>query len=124
MLNILKKENAFIITLSVSNIFLVVFYLLSYFQLIQSEESLSFIGEASRWCERISAGVFREPINTLTNLGFMIAGLFILYTVSNESSFNDFSGLNKITILYGVTVVYLGPGSMICLLYTSDAADE
>jgi len=112
LLNILKKENVFIITLSISIIFLVVFYLLSYFQLIQSDESLSFIGEASRWCERISAGVFREPINTLTNLGFMIAGLFILYTVSNESSFNDFSGLNKITILYGVTVVYLGPGSM------------
>ena len=112
MINIFKKDNAFIITLIVSILFLIVFYVLSYFQLIQSEESLSFIGEASRWCERISAGAFREPINTLTNLGFMVAGLYILYTLTNETSFNDFSGLNKITILYGVAVVYLGPGSM------------
>ena len=42
----------------------------------------------------------------------MFAGLFILYKLSNEVSFNEFSGLNKITILYGVAVVYLGPGSM------------
>ena len=82
-------------------------------QLIQSTESLGFIGEASRWCERISAGPFREPINTLSNLGFMVVGLYILFKLSNETSFNDFSGLNKITILYGVAVIYLGPGSML-----------
>ncbi len=112
MKKLLVKENAFIITLCVSILFLVFFYTLSVLQLIQSTESLSFIGEASRWCERVSAGAFREPINTLSNLGFMFAGLFILYKLSNETSFNEFSGLNKITILYGVTVVYLGPGSM------------
>ena len=112
MINIFKKENAFIITLVVSILFLFVFYILSYFQIIQSIESISLIGEASRWCERISDGAFREPVNTLSNLGFMVVGLFILYKLSNETSFNEFSGLNKITILYGVCVVYLGPGSM------------
>ncbi len=112
MNNIFKKENTFLITLIVSILFLLIFYILSYFQIIQSLESISFIGEASRWCERISDGPFREPVNTLSNLGFMIAGLYILYKLSNESSFNEFSGLNKITILYGVCVVYLGPGSM------------
>ena len=112
MINIFKKENAFIITLVVSILFLFVFYILSYFQIIQSIESITLIGEASRWCERVSDGPFREPVNTLSNLGFMVVGLYILYKLSNESSFNDFSGLNKITILYGVCVVYLGPGSM------------
>ena len=112
MINIFKKENAFIITLVVSILFLFVFYILSYFQIIQSIESISLIGEASRWCERVSDGPFREPVNTLSNLGFMVVGLFILYKLSNETSFNEFSGLNKITILYGVCVVYLGPGSM------------
>ena len=92
---------------------MIIFYVLSYLQLIQSTESLGFIGEASRWCERISAGPFREPINTLSNLGFMVVGLYILFKLSNETSFNDFSGLNKITILYGVAVIYLGPGSML-----------
>ena len=112
MNNIFVKENAFIITLGVSIAFLLIFYLLSVFQLIQSPESIALIGEASRWCEWVSDGAFREPINTLSNLGFMVAGLFILYKLTNETSFNEFSGLNKITILYGVAVVYLGPGSM------------
>ena len=112
MINIFKKENAFIITLVVSILFLFVFYILSYFQIIQSIESITLIGEASRWCERISDGPFREPVNTLSNLGFMAVGLYILYKLSNETSFNEFSGLNKITILYGICVVYLGPGSM------------
>ena len=112
MINIFKKDNAFIITLIVSILFLLIFYILSYLQIIQSIESIPFIGEASRWCERISGGPFREPVNTLSNLGFMVVGLYILYKLTNETSFNDFSGLNKITILYGVCVVYLGPGSM------------
>ena len=106
------KENAFNITLFVSIVFLITFSLLSYFQLIQSIDAMGLIGEASRWCERVSGGIFREPINTLSNLGFMLVGLYILYQLTNETSFNEFSGLNKITILYGVTVVYLGPGSM------------
>ena len=112
MNNIFTKENAFNITLIVSICFLLIFSLLSYFQLIQSVDTLGLIGEASRWCERVSGGIFREPINTLSNLGFMVVGLYILYKLTNEISFNEFSGLNKITILYGVTVVYLGPGSM------------
>ena len=112
MNNIFTKENAFNITLVASIGFLVIFSLLSYFQLIQSVDTLGLIGEASRWCERVSGGIFREPINTLSNLGFMVVGLYILYKLTNEISFNEFSGLNKITILYGVTVVYLGPGSM------------
>ena len=112
MNNLFVKENAFIITLVVSIAFMLIFYLLSAFQLIQSSESIALIGEASRWCERVSNGAFREPVNTLSNLGFIVAGLYILYKLTNEISFNEFSGLNKITILYGVAVVYLGPGSM------------
>ena len=112
MNKIFIKENAFNITLFVSIVFLITFSLLSYFQLIQSIDAMGLIGEASRWCERVSGGIFREPINTLSNLGFMVVGLYILYQLTYETSFNEFSGLNKITILYGVTVVYLGPGSM------------
>ncbi len=112
MSKIFKLQNSFIITLIISLLFLTIFYLLSYFQLIQSQDSLSFIGEASRWCERISDGPFREPINTLSNLGFMFVGLYILYKLTYEKSFNEFSGINKITVTYGVAVVYLGPGSM------------
>ncbi|MGA8041144.1 MAG: hypothetical protein WCA93_13650, partial [Acidimicrobiia bacterium] len=33
------------------------------------------IGEISRWCERVSGGLLREPVNTLGNLGFVLSGL-------------------------------------------------
>ena len=106
------NKTVFFVPLSLVGLFFTVYILLASTTNFLSVEPGYSIGEVSRWCERISAGAFREPINTLTNLGFMVAGLYILYTLTNETSFNDFSGLNKITILYGVAVVYLGPGSM------------
>ena len=36
------------------------------------------IGEVSRWCERVSGGLLREPVNTLGNLGFVIAVMILL----------------------------------------------
>ncbi|NND84146.1 MAG: hypothetical protein HKN46_03260, partial [Acidimicrobiia bacterium] len=38
------------------------------------------IGEISRWCERVSGGWLREPVNTLGNLGFVVSGL-VMYSV-------------------------------------------
>ena len=35
------------------------------------------IGDISRWCERVSGGIFREPSNALSNIGFMIVGLLM-----------------------------------------------
>ena len=37
------------------------------------------VGEVSRWCERVQPGLFHEPVNALSNLGFMIAGLWMLW---------------------------------------------
>ena len=42
-----------------------------------SAENEQAIGEISRWCERVSGGFFREPVNTLGNLGFVITGLYL-----------------------------------------------
>jgi len=74
------------------------------------------IGEVSSWCERVSGGVFREPSNTLSNLGFMVSGLLMLKVLSAEgesdgAAKNTFIGLNRISVLYAAAVIYLGPGS-------------
>ena len=74
------------------------------------------IGEISSWCERVSGGVFREPSNTLSNLGFMVSGLLMLKVLSAEgesdsTAKNTFTGLNRLSVLYAVAVIYLGPGS-------------
>ena len=111
----INNRNYFFIALIISLTFLLIFTLLSHFGLIQSEDSAYLIGEASRWCERVSGGIFREPVNTLSNLGFMFVGLYIFWIISNEhhDSKNLFKGITPISILYASVVIYLGPGSML-----------
>jgi Ceramidase len=76
------------------------------------------IGEVSRWCERVSGGLLREPSNTLGNLGFVIAGLsmFVVLardTMSGRPRVNRFIGNQPTALVYAGAVVFLGPGSMV-----------
>ena len=105
----------FYTALSASFIFLFVFFILSSFGLIQSSEGAGLIGEASRWCERVSGGLFREPLNTLSNLGFMVVGLYMFWVICNDrqDSTNPFIGITPISLLYASVVIFLGPGSML-----------
>ena len=108
-------NNPFYIALTITGLFTVVFFYLSSQGLIQSEEEAYLIGEASRWCERVSDGWFREPVNTLSNFGFVIIGLIIFWIISNENTSKDnlFFGVTGITLIYATAAVYLGPGSML-----------
>ena len=110
-----KNLYHFYVACFISLIFLIIFFVLSALGLIQSAESLSLIGEASRWCERVSDGIFREPINTLSNLGFIFVGIYLFWILSNDdkNSNNAFIGINQVSILYASVVIYLGPGSML-----------
>ncbi|MDC1170683.1 ceramidase domain-containing protein [Gammaproteobacteria bacterium] len=105
----------FYAALFISFIFLFVFFTLSSFGLIQSSEGAGLIGEASRWCERVSGGLFREPLNTLSNLGFMVVGLYMFWIICNDrqNSTNPFIGITPISLLYASVVIFLGPGSML-----------
>ena len=105
----------FYIALSITGLFTIVFFYLSSQGLIQSQEEAFLIGEASRWCERVSDGWFREPVNTISNFGFVIIGLIIFWIISNESTSenNLFFGVTGITLIYATAAVYLGPGSML-----------
>ena len=111
-----KHWQPFYISLVLSGLFVVTFFVLSALGYIQSIESQGIIGDASRWCERVSGGLFREPVNTLSNLGFMLVGIYIFYTITtdtNTSSNNYFVGLTGISILYASAAIFLGPGSML-----------
>jgi len=77
----------------------------------------SAIGEASRWCERVSGGLLREPVNTLGNLGFVISGLAMLYVLGRDvrtdrPKVNRFIGPTALSMLYALSAWFLGPGSM------------
>ncbi len=76
------------------------------------------IGEVSRWCERVSGGFLREPVNTLGNLGFVIAGLGMFGVLARDEvggrpRVNRFAGHQPVALLYAAAVVFLGPGSMV-----------
>ena len=72
------------------------------------------IGEISRWCERISDGYFREPANALSNIGFILTGIFMVYILSREevTGQNFFIGFTSISVLYASASIFLGPGSL------------
>jgi len=111
-----KHWQPFYISLVLSGLFVVTFFVLSALGYIQSIESQGIIGDASRWCERVSGGLFREPVNTLSNLGFMVVGIYIFYTITTDketSGNNYFVGLTGISILYASAAIFLGPGSML-----------
>ncbi len=77
------------------------------------------IGEISRWCERVSGGFLREPVNTLGNLGFVVAGLVMFATLARDTVRgrtgvpNRFFGNTPVAVLYASAAVFLGPGSMV-----------
>ena len=76
------------------------------------------IGEISRWCERVSSGLLREPVNTLGNLGFVFAGLAMFWILARDTRHrrpapNRFIGNQPVALLYASAVVFLGPGSMV-----------
>lgn len=76
------------------------------------------IGEISRWCERVSDGLLREPVNTLGNLGFVIAGITMFGMLSRDVGLdrtrrNPFIGHSPVAVLYASATVFLGPGSMV-----------
>jgi|TARA_B110000037_G_scaffold77872_1_gene92999 hypothetical protein len=110
-----KKNNSFFISLSASILFFIGYFILGSAGLITTLEPQESIGDISRWCERVSSGIFREPVNALSNLGFMFIGLLIFWTLSKdkEGNENQFIGLTTISILYASVVIFLGPGSLL-----------
>ena len=116
-MNIIKKENSFIIGLICSLSFFLVYFILAKLGLIITLEPNMKIGGVSRWCERVSSGIFREPINAFSNLGFIFVGLIMFWILSKEDKIkkksNDFIGLTNISILYASVVIFLGPGSFL-----------
>lgn len=81
-------------------------------------ENEQAIGDISRWCERVSGGLLREPVNTLGNLAFVIAGLAMFARLSRDEidgvpKTNRLIGNAPMALLFASASVFLGPGSMV-----------
>ena len=104
-------HTAFVISIT----FLFGYIVLASMGLMLSIEPGYAFGEVSRWGERIVDGIFREPSNALSNLGFMISGLVMFKVLSDEKPRENqrFYGVNKTSGIFAAAVIYLGPGSML-----------
>ena len=97
-MNFFKKTNSFFIALSASIMFFLIYFILAKAGLIVTLEPNLSVGDISRWCERVSPSIFREPINAFSNVGFMITGLIMFWILSKEDNkTNDFTGLTNIS---------------------------
>ncbi|OIR09386.1 MAG: hypothetical protein BEU05_02620 [Marine Group III euryarchaeote CG-Bathy2] len=76
-------------------------------------ESDSRIGEAARYCERITAGFIREPANTLSNIPFVLVGLWVLWRMQHDpvGGRPSLATRSWFTLMYGVACVAVGVGS-------------
>lgn len=67
------------------------------------------------FCEEAHSGLIKQPANTWSNLGFMVAGLLMAYQLSQgrfDANKNPFTQSFFTAIFFSCLVVFLGPGSM------------
>lgn len=100
-----------------SGVLMAIFFILGLTGWIPSSEDDDCVADNDCYCERLHPGMVKQPINTWSNLGFMLAGLVILLMVGNSgldpaTEPNPMKAASTLAILYGAVVIYLGPGSM------------
>ena len=67
------------------------------------------------FCEAPRPGLIKEPANTWSNTGFIIAGLYIAWLLSIgrfSGNANSFTRNKFYAVFYSCLVIFLGPGSM------------
>ena len=84
----------------VSLLFIIMYVMLALSGVVFIHEAGETIGAISGWCERVSGGIFREPSNTLSNIGFMLAGLLMLKVLFPLQFFYPLQMFDRIGILY------------------------
>ena len=76
-----------------------------------------FVGAGAMFCETFRESWIKQPANTWSNLGFVVAGLGMVSYASigrRKSWFTDnrFTTSNSLLLLYALLVIFIGPGSM------------
>lgn len=67
------------------------------------------VGRGSNFCEAARSGLIRQPANTLSNVGFVLAGLLIAWRAGSPRT--TIAAHPGLATAYGVLVVLLGPAS-------------
>ena len=76
-----------------------------------------FVGAGAMFCEAFGESWIRQPANTWSNLGFVVAGLWMVTHTARRGGYrsatdNVFTGTLSLPVLYAGLVIFIGPGSM------------
>lgn len=70
------------------------------------------VGRGATFCEAARDGIVRQPANTLSNVGFIIAGLFVAWRAGAPTGSGSVLATHPgLAASYACGVVLLGPGS-------------
>ena len=71
------------------------------------------VGRGGGFCEAPRAGWIRQPVNTWSNVGFVLAGLAVAWYAADRARLGPTLGAHPgLATAYAVLVVLLGPASM------------
>jgi hypothetical protein len=103
-----EEKRAFFISLGV-----LVFLACMYGILGSTRWAVNPIESATNFCESISDGLIKEPMNALSNLTYVFVGLIILWNMpaSKEATANPMLGNGMYPILFAIGSMYIGVGS-------------
>lgn len=65
------------------------------------------------YCERFTGGLVEQPVNTVSNLGFVLVGLWIIRRGIDRKHGSRIAREGSHTYLYGSVAIFLGIGSML-----------
>src|SRR5262249_6654916 len=70
------------------------------------------IGRGANFCEAARGGLIRQPANTLSNVGFVVAGLLIAWHAGEPARGDTtLAARGRLATAIACLVVLLGPGS-------------
>ncbi|QSR30715.1 hypothetical protein CFI00_09465 [Nocardioides sp. S5] len=72
------------------------------------------VGRGANFCERARPGAIAQPANTLSNIGFVVAGLLVAHHAQHRRHHRACAGpvmSTGVATLFACVVVLLGPGS-------------
>lgn len=104
----LKQKPEFVASLGLLGILSVLYALLG-----ASTWAVEPIESATRFCEDISDGLIKEPINTLSNLTYIVVGLVILWNLPAHTgeAANPMLEKGMYPVLFAAGSMYIGIGS-------------
>ena len=103
-----EQKREFFISLGVLSLLVLMYVLFG-----ASRWAVEPIQSATQFCEDISTGLIKEPMNTLSNLTYVFVGLVILWNMPShqEKAANPMLERGVYPILFAAGSMYIGIGS-------------